>query len=196
MRLHVTLTVVLACHLLSWLPVAGKQFPFAAQTSTSPTSSHSKKVAIIGGGASGSSAAYWLSKAQEKLDSLGRSAEGVDIHVYERDSVGGRARVIYPYDDPQRYESVELGASIFADVNRNMVRFAKDFDLPTDAKLDEDGSITAIWDGQQFVIEDLSDGWWSSTKLFWRYGYSPVTTRSVVNVSLQGLMHTLVDGMC
>lgn len=29
-------------------------------------------------------------------------------------------------------------------------------------------------------FQDLGDSWWSSAKLFWRYGYSPATTRSLV----------------
>lgn len=158
------------------------QLPFITPSSSSP---HRRRVAIIGGGPSGTSAAYWLSKAQEKLESLGRSNEGVEIHLYEKDTqIGGRTRVVYPYDDPQRYAAAELGASIFADVNRNLVRAAKDFNLPTDAHLDEEGSITAVWDGQQFVVEDLSGGWWGSARLFWRYGYAPVTTRSLVAVSI------------
>lgn len=57
----------------------------------------------------------------------------------------------------------------------------QEFDLPTGAHLGEEGSITAVWDGSQFIIDDLGESWWSSAKLFWRYGYSPVTTRSLVN---------------
>lgn len=34
-------------------------------------------------------------------------------------------KVTYPFGDEKRYEAVELGASIFADVNRNMQRAAK-----------------------------------------------------------------------
>lgn len=52
--------------------------------------------------------------------------------------------------------------------------------LPTDAKLGEDGSTTALWDGQQFVLEDIGESWWSSARFFWRYGYSPVTARNLV----------------
>lgn len=84
-----------------------------------------RKVAIIGGGAGGSSAAYFLSRAHEKLEAGGRGGEGFDITLLERDErIGGRAAVVHPYDDPQ-YPAVELGASIFADVNKNMQRAVK-----------------------------------------------------------------------
>lgn len=85
-----------------------------------------KKIAIVGGGPSGTSAAYWLSKAQEQLEQLGHGSQGFDLHLYEKEThIGGRTKVVHPFDDDKNYDAVELGASIFADVNRNMVRFAK-----------------------------------------------------------------------
>jgi prenylcysteine oxidase/farnesylcysteine lyase len=48
----------------------------------------SKTVAIIGAGAGGSSAAFFISKAKE------RYGLDIDVHVYEKnDYVGGSARV-------------------------------------------------------------------------------------------------------
>lgn len=85
-----------------------------------------RKVAIVGAGPSGTSAAYWLSKAQEQLDLTGQGHHGFHIHIYEKETrIGGRAKIVHPYGDEKRYQAVELGASIFADVNRNMVRLAK-----------------------------------------------------------------------
>lgn len=55
------------------------------------------------------------------------------------------------------------------------------FELSTAAKLGEADATTAIWDGNEFVLDDLSGNWWSSAKIFWRYGYSPITVNSVVN---------------
>lgn len=138
-----------------------------------------QKVAIIGAGAGGSSAAYFLSKAQSKLESLGFGAQGIDVTLFEREErIGGRTAIVHPYDD-ESLPAIELGASIFADVNKNLQRASKQFNLPTGAKIGEDG-ITGVWDGQQFLIEGLDDGWWNSAKMFWRYGYSPLTTQKLI----------------
>lgn len=54
----------------------------------------------------------------------------------------------------------------------------QEFKLETKAKLGESGTI-GVWDGQQFLIEGLDNGWWNSARMFWRYGYSPITTQKV-----------------
>ena len=56
---------------------------------------------------------------------------------------------VYPYNDTT-YEPVELGASIFVEVNKNMQRAASEFNLSLDGYEDEDGSM-GIWDGEQFL---------------------------------------------
>ena len=133
-------------------------------SSCPPSGKRVRKIAVIGAGPSGSSAAWFLSKAQDKLRTEWqgvRSGSGADnceeeleVTVFEKEErIGGRTAVVYPYDDSANQEPVELGASIFADVNRNMVRAAKYFNLTTGAKLGEEDSVTSIWDGQQFVVE-------------------------------------------
>lgn len=137
-----------------------------------------KRIAIIGAGASGSSAALWLSTAQSKLDDLWTNGARdcpatLDVTVFERsEQVGGRSRVVHPYNNTS-YPPVELGASIFADVNPNMVRFTERYGLNATARLGEEDSTTSLWDGQSFIFEDLGEGWWNSAKMLWRYGYSP-----------------------
>lgn len=71
------------------------EFPFsvsalfsskAAPNTTTATSSSTPRIAIIGAGAGGSSAAFWISKAKE------RSGLDVEVDVYEgADYIGGRA---------------------------------------------------------------------------------------------------------
>lgn len=52
------------------------------------------KIAIIGAGAGGSSAAFWVSKAKA------RAGVAVEVDVYERAGyVGGRSTTVFPYDD-------------------------------------------------------------------------------------------------
>lgn len=156
-------------------------------SNTKASYSRAQKVAIIGAGAGGSSAAYFLSKAQTKLENLGFGAQGIDITLFERDErIGGRTAVVHAYDD-ENLPAIELGASIFADVNKNLQRASKQFNLETGAKLGEDG-ITGVWDGQQFLIEGLDNGWWNSAKMFWRYGYSPVTTQKLVGKTVDAFL--------
>ena len=52
------------------------------------------KIAIIGAGAGGSSAAFWASKAKA------RAGVSVEIDVFDREQyVGGRSTTVFPYDD-------------------------------------------------------------------------------------------------
>ena len=60
-----------------------------------------------------------------------------------------------PYGDDS-LEPVELGASIFVEVNKNLWRAVDEFGLERN-KWDDDGDdgdedVTGIWDGQEFVI--------------------------------------------
>lgn len=55
-----------------------------------------------------------------------------------------------PYDDSQ-YQPVELGASIFADINLNMWRASDDFGFSRVAFGDLVGD-TGFWDGENFVF--------------------------------------------
>ena len=129
-----------------------------------------ERIAIIGAGAGGSSAAFWVAKARERY--------GIDIEVdlYERNGyVGGReyllshwaggdthrshttdqhfltgSMVVHPYDNMQ-LRPVELGASIFVEVNRNMWRAVDEFDLERTAYKDA-STVMGVWDGSQFVL--------------------------------------------
>ncbi|KAG9314697.1 hypothetical protein JVU11DRAFT_5504 [Chiua virens] len=155
------------------------------------------RIAIIGAGAAGSSAAFWISKAKQ------RSELDVQVDVYERASyIGGRechfqlhasstdafvsslgSTTVYPYDDPT-YQPLELGASIFVDVNKNLMRASKEFNLSLDDFSDE-FSNTGIWDGSKFVLvmdtSSYSKSWWTTLKMLWKYGYrAPIKTSKLV----------------
>jgi hypothetical protein len=56
---------------------------------------------------------------------------------------------VYPYNDTA-YNPVELGASIFVAVNKNLQRAVHEFNFSTYGFDDEDGSM-GIWDGEQFL---------------------------------------------
>ena len=121
------------------------------------------RIAIIGAGAAGSSAAFWISKAKE------RSEIDVEVDVYERASyIGGRecyvrsvcqihrrvellgSTTVYPYGDPT-YAPIELGASIFVHANKNLMRASKEFNLSLNDFGDEFSDM-GIWDGSKFVL--------------------------------------------
>lgn len=60
--------------------------------------------------------------------------------------------IVYPYNSTS-FRWAELGASIFVEVNRNMMRAAKEFNL-TLARFDSEAdNEMGIWDGKQFVIQ-------------------------------------------
>lgn len=159
------------------------QHPFTGQVKSN---TDEFKVAIIGAGAAGSSAAFWLSRAKSRL------GENVTITIYDKnDYIGGRSTTVRPYDD-EAIPTVELGASIYVDANKNIARAVKEFNFPT-VEYGDENEETGIWNGNEFVLT-LSDGgwrrWWTTAKLFWRYGYSsPLKVRSLV----KGMVDTYLN---
>lgn len=91
---------------------------------------------------------------------------------------------------------VELGGSIFVEVNRIMVEAMKHFNLSTtsqniaaQANLPDLG----IWNGEEFVVVTKSeDGWWDKAKLLWRYGTAPLWTNRLMK-SAVGKFLTMYD---
>ncbi|KAF6766488.1 Prenylcysteine lyase-domain-containing protein [Ephemerocybe angulata] len=132
------------------------------------------RVAIIGAGAGGSSAAFWIGKAKE------RYGLDVEIDVYDKESyVGGRSTTVYPHNDTS-LRPIELGASIFVKANKNMWRASEEFNLTRRTFKDEDYE-TGIWDGEQFILT-FGGSWWDTLKVLWRYGINaPRKTQSAVN---------------
>ncbi|KAI0043887.1 FAD/NAD(P)-binding domain-containing protein [Auriscalpium vulgare] len=137
------------------------------------------RIAIIGAGAGGSSAAFWLGKAKE------RYGLDVEIDIYDKASyIGGRSTTVQPYDDDS-YPPVELGASVFIPVNKNMWRASSEWDLSRTNFEEEEGAM-GIWDGESFVIQTSTVGgtvgsWIDTAKIIWRYGMSaPRNTRKLV----------------
>ncbi|KAJ5130592.1 Prenylcysteine oxidase [Penicillium bovifimosum] len=143
-----------------------------------PLSAAPKRVAIIGAGAGGSFAAYQLRKLADEANTP------VDITVYERESyVGGRSTTVDVFDDPAY--PIELGASIFVQVNYNLVNATRDLGLTVNsadhARPKESSESIGIWDGHQFVFSmKNSYNWWNIGRLFWRYGLAPLRTQNLM----------------
>ncbi|KAI3210596.1 hypothetical protein CBS147311_1371 [Penicillium roqueforti] len=137
-----------------------------------------KRVAIIGAGAGGSFAAYQLRKLADEANIP------VEITVYERESyVGGRSTTVNVFDDPAY--PIELGASIFVQINYNLVNASRDLGLTVNsadhARPRETAESIGIWDGTQFVFTlTNSYSWWNIGRLFWRYGLAPLRTQNLV----------------
>jgi prenylcysteine oxidase/farnesylcysteine lyase len=133
------------------------------------------RVAIIGAGAGGSSAAFWIKKANERLGT------DVRVDVFERnDYIGGRSTVVHPYDD-KSLPAFEIGASIFVDANRNLMRAAKEFNLTfRDFDGEDPDNDLGIWDGKDILFQSKGS-WWDNARAWWRYGYSaPKRTDALV----------------
>nr|BAH22596.1 hypothetical protein [Pholiota nameko] len=165
MRLH-TLLILLPCSLAFQI-----QFPFKVSELFSKTLSTqaeeadvstTHRIAIIGAGAGGSSASFWISKAKERF------GLDVEIDVYERnDYIGGRSTIVYPYNDSSLPE-LELGASIFVEANKNLWRASDEFNL-TRRNFHSEDYEAGIWDGKELLFS-FSGGWWDTAKMIWRYG--------------------------
>ncbi|WVQ76257.1 hypothetical protein IAR50_005922 [Cryptococcus sp. DSM 104548] len=143
-----------------------------------------RRVAIVGAGASGSSAAFFMRRAAHVAERRANLPQGSllgDIIVYEQGGyVGGRTTTVYPHGD-QRARPQELGASIFVEANQNMMKAAKVFNLTlVDPDFGESG--VGIWDGQQFLFQSSSSDWLTSARAIWRYGpLAPLRTRRAVD---------------
>lgn len=130
-------------------------------------------VAIIGAGAAGSSTAYHISK-------FSNSSASFKITVFERNNfVGGRSTTVSAYNSSSL--PVELGASIFVQINKILSSAVADFNLSTSSisEIRQTRSIPgpslAIWDGQKILLTQ-NGGYWDYARLWWRYGVAPLKT--------------------
>ncbi|KAM0749828.1 hypothetical protein T439DRAFT_343287 [Meredithblackwellia eburnea MCA 4105] len=158
----------------------------------SQTTQKIPKIAIIGAGAAGSSAAYFLQHFMSVNDTL-----KAQVTIYDKeDYIGGRSTVVWPWEeDPTKppsftedqpwEEGIEAGASIFVEANKNLFKAARIFNLSlVDHAGEEDlsgGPTMTIWDGERFVYSEAGGwGYWDLAKMFWRYGRSPLYVRDLV----------------
>ncbi|OSC98850.1 hypothetical protein PYCCODRAFT_1438835 [Trametes coccinea BRFM310] len=145
-----------------------------------PDNATPNRVAIIGAGAAGSSAAFWISKGKE------RYGLDVEIDVYDKNPyIGGRSITVHPYED-DNLEPAELGASIFIKNNKNLWRAVDEFGLERIGFDEGVDDTMGIWDGKEFVLTtsggSLLSNWLSKVKILWRYGWrAPTKTQDLVN---------------
>ena len=160
---------------------------------------HAHRIAIIGAGAGGASAAYHLHKfaRDSSLDAP------LNITIFETNSrIGGRTTTVNAWDDA--YHPIELGASIFVKINQVLYNATKEFGLNIKrnafASAPDSEFDLGVWDGRGFVFKQGSgnsrwQGWWDIAKLLWQYGLSPVRTQrlttKVVGQFLQFYEHPI-----
>ncbi|CAM0139874.1 hypothetical protein VKS41_007218 [Umbelopsis sp. WA50703] len=135
-----------------------------------------KRVAIIGGGAAGTSAAFWLSN-------VFGSRVNVSTTLYERNNyLGGRSTTVPIKGDEERHGYMELGASIFVPVNYNLMNATKKFNLTLTILVDRNISEKiGVWDGEQFLFQETSSGWFDKVRAIWRYGLTPFKIKGIVS---------------
>ncbi|KAI2634641.1 prenylcysteine oxidase [Xylaria nigripes] len=154
--------------LVTWL-----QFCLALDLVEGPDSV--KQIAIIGAGAAGSSAAYHLRKFADE------SGVAVNVTIFEKTGrIGGRILTVNVYDDPS--EPIELGASIFVDVNYILSNATRDFNLTLKEPGTVEDKTLGVWNGDSFVYTQDSNTWsWVNLiRLVWKYGTAPYYTRKLV----------------
>ncbi|GAA5837448.1 hypothetical protein JCM3766R1_000446 [Sporobolomyces carnicolor] len=150
------------------------------------------RIAIIGAGAGGSSAAYFL-RHFANLTSRNLTTR---ITVFESSGyVGGRSTLSWPWqenpDSPPSPLSdggqadglapIELGASIFVAANKNLAKAVREFNLTTTGYgRDDDEDDVGIWDGERFVFKQSGRDWWDKVRIIWRYGRSPFKVKNLV----------------
>lgn len=106
--------------------------------------------------------------------------------MFERDNhVGGRSTTVGIYNDDEN--PVELGASIFVTINRNLVNAAEEFNLSTSSfeRAESNGPLLGVWNGNEFVFVQTSGRtWWDTAKLLWKYGLAPIKTLRLVKATV------------
>ncbi|PQE13341.1 prenylcysteine oxidase protein [Rutstroemia sp. NJR-2017a BVV2] len=134
-----------------------------------------KRIAIIGAGAAGSSSAYHLQKYASESD------VAINVTVIERSSyIGGRSTTVNAYGNV--LEPVELGASIFVEVNTILNNASREFGLSAQSSRSDVEDIMGIWNGEKFVYTQADSDWkyWDIVKLFWKYGLAPYKTQRLM----------------
>lgn len=128
-----------------------------------------KYIYIIGGGAAGTSTAFWLSNV----------LPNVKTTLYEKSNyLGGRSTTVKIKDD-ERWGTIELGASIFVEANKNLMKATEVFGLNRTDKETQETSRPrlGIWDGNEFLFQETGTYWDKITPI-WRYGIlSPLKVR-------------------
>ncbi|KAK4177911.1 putative prenylcysteine oxidase [Triangularia setosa] len=152
-----------------------------------PQRQPTQQVAIIGAGAAGSSAAYYLQEYAKQHELLGLS---VNITLFEKtDRIGGRTLTINAYDDPS--QPIELGASIFIEKNHILHQALQKFNLSKRIPDEDSDPKLGIWDGDEFVftVNERDSFWWTALKVIYKYGImAPRRTQKLMETTISNFL--------
>ncbi|XP_059261883.1 prenylcysteine oxidase 1 [Mustela nigripes] len=132
-----------------WLLLCSLGCPGSAELRAPPD-----KIAIIGAGIGGTSAAYYLRQ---------KFGKDVKIDLFERGEVGGRLATM-----TVRGQEYEAGGSVIHPLNLHMKRFVKDLGLST---IQSSGGLMGVYNGETLVFEESSWFIINMIKLIWHYGF-------------------------
>ncbi|KAI9136442.1 Prenylcysteine lyase-domain-containing protein [Paraphysoderma sedebokerense] len=218
--------------ILSLLSLSSQDYqtPFVL-TSSHPTvkaADKPLKIAIVGAGPGGSSASYYLTKffnatllssflASANYDKKDLNVESlipsVEIDVYEKsERIGGRCwstNLTVKENGFEQNVTVEFGASIFVDANKNLVEAAKEFRLDLVSDISDSINVTdhrlGIWNPEtkEFNYVSSSNRWVDLVKGFWRYGLSAFWTSRLTKTAVDKFLkiystptgYTSIDSM-
>ena len=129
------------------------------------------KVAIIGGGIGGSSAAYYLLKN-----------ENINVDIYERrDRVGGRV-----YSQKVLNETQNFGASFLLKENQVIYKMITDLNVTVKPAEDEDGTNLGIFNDKSILLTLGTYDMINMFKVIWRYGlFSPLKGKKIIQQHLE-----------
>ncbi|XP_044628571.1 prenylcysteine oxidase 1 [Equus asinus] len=129
------------------------------------------KIAIIGAGIGGTSAAYYLRQ---------KFGKDVKIDLFERGEVGGRLATL-----TVRGQEYEAGGSVIHPLNLHMKRFVKDLGLST---VQSYGGLMGVYNGERLVFEESSWFIINMIKLIWQYGFQSLRMHMWVEDALDKFM--------
>jgi prenylcysteine oxidase/farnesylcysteine lyase len=85
---------------------------------------------------------------------------------------------------PDSEAIIELGASIFVEINHILLNATRRYNLSTTdfAAPVTAGPLLGIFNGESFIFTQNAGTWgyWDIAKLIWRYGLSPIRTQNLM----------------
>ncbi|XP_067144736.1 prenylcysteine oxidase 1-like isoform X2 [Centruroides vittatus] len=119
-------------------------------------SEHFPRIAIIGGGIGGTSAAHFVRNLFQN--------QKCDIHLYEPSNIGGRLATVEI--SGRKYEA---GGSIVHEKNFYMKNLSESLGLK---RRDPVSGLLGIYNGKEYVFKETKNQAVNIGKLLWRYGWS------------------------
>ncbi len=124
------------------------------------------KIGIIGAGIGGCSAAYYL---RQKLPDS-------EIYIYDKlGRIGGRL-----YHRQIANITNELGATFFHTVNKHLMKFVEDFDIPIDEYV---YPRFGIWDSKSIIFTSSRNSLITNLKLFLRYRMTALRLNGLIKAA-------------